>query len=164
MLKPRHLLLWLWKTLPLPRLAREVILWLGNPKFVVGVAGVVFDEAGRVLLLKHTYKVRHPWGLPAGFVGGHEDLRAALRRELQEETGLDIDVDMVCHAQRDPELRHVTVVFLCHHRGGTFQPNAEIAEMGFFALDALPYGSVPGMLPVLAQAHILYRLRLGSGV
>jgi len=51
-------LLWLWKTLPIPRWGRWAILWLGNTKFLVGMVGVVFDDRECVLLLRHTY--RHP--------------------------------------------------------------------------------------------------------
>ncbi len=56
------------------------------------------------------------WALPGGFVNMDEDLDEAARRELQEETGIQI-TDMkqfkaYGHPQRDPRHRTVTIVYL----------------------------------------------------
>ena len=50
---------------------------------------LIFDAAGRVLLLKPTYKTT--WDLPGGVVEPDESPRAAARRELREEVGLDVE-------------------------------------------------------------------------
>ncbi len=52
------------------------------------VAAIVFDAAGRVLLGLGTGRNAY-WHFPQGGVGGSETLEAALRRELQEEAGLE---------------------------------------------------------------------------
>ncbi len=57
---------WLWKVLPIPQWGRWVLLWLTNTKYLVGVSGFVFDAEGRVLVVRHTYRKRYPWGLPGG--------------------------------------------------------------------------------------------------
>lgn len=52
---------------------------------VTGAGGVVFNDAGQVLVLKH---VRGPWVFPKGHVDpGETRLRAALR-EVEEEAGV----------------------------------------------------------------------------
>jgi 8-oxo-dGTP diphosphatase len=145
-------LLWFWKTLPIPRRVRWLILWFANTKYLVGVTGIVFDDAGRVLLVRHTYRKRYPWGLPGGWVGGRERLDVALARELSEETGLVISVGEVYHVQSGYPRPQVDVFYLCHHHGGEFVPNPEIAEITFRAPDDLPEGMLPDQKRLLARA------------
>ncbi len=52
----------------------------------LGVRAVVTDQAGRVLLVKHTYLPG--WWLPGGGVDRSETTHAAVVRELLEEAGL----------------------------------------------------------------------------
>lgn len=55
------------------------------------IAHVVFrDPAGRVLLVEPTYK--EDWELPGGVVDRGESPRDGARREVREETGLDVDL------------------------------------------------------------------------
>lgn len=152
-------LLWLWKTLPIPRRVRYWLLWFGNTKFLVGVVGVVFDDQERILLLRHTYRRRYPWGLPGGWVAGNERLELGLGRELREETGMDIIVGEVFHVRSGYRRPQVDVYYLCAYRGGQFRANAEIAEARFYTLDALPAGMPPTHGPILAQALRLHRER-----
>src|SRR4030088_3185619 len=67
------------------------LLWLTQAKFMVSVAGVVRDDRGRVLLLRHRFWPEGTWGLPGGYAHGAERLEDALARELREETGYRID-------------------------------------------------------------------------
>jgi 8-oxo-dGTP diphosphatase len=154
-------LLWLWKVLPIPRGGRWVLLWLGNTKFLVGVVGVVFDEQERVLLLRHTYRRRHPWGLPGGWVDGSERLEFGLERELREETGLTIAIGEVFHVRSGYRRPQMDVYYLCDYRGGRFRANAEIAEARFCALDALPGDMLPSQRSILEQALRVRRERRG---
>jgi len=52
----------------------------------LGVRGLVIDEAGRVLLIQHTYV--KGWHLPGGGVDRGEAAEAAVIRELVEEVGI----------------------------------------------------------------------------
>jgi ADP-ribose pyrophosphatase YjhB (NUDIX family) len=85
----RRLLTLLWRLL---RPFQNRVMWLLNAKFVVGVTGVVRDDEGRVLLLRHRmWPPGRQWGLPSGFAHRNEDFRATVVREVKEETGLDVE-------------------------------------------------------------------------
>ncbi len=66
------------------------LLWLFNNKFMVSVAGIVYDRDDRILLQRHRYWVTDAWGLPGGIVESRESLENAFSREVLEETGLAI--------------------------------------------------------------------------
>ena len=60
---------------------------------LVGVAAVIFDRAGRVLLVKRGRPPRAgTWGLPGGLLDLGERLVDGVRREVREECGVEIEV------------------------------------------------------------------------
>ena len=59
---------------------------------VVGVGGVIV-QAGKALIVKRAHEPRKgEWSLPGGRVELGETLIDATRREMHEETGLDVEV------------------------------------------------------------------------
>jgi 8-oxo-dGTP diphosphatase len=59
------------------------------PAIPVSAGGMIFDEAGRLLILKPTYK--SGWTIPGGVMEADgESPWEACRREVREECGLDI--------------------------------------------------------------------------
>lgn len=57
---------------------------------IVTVGGLIFDDGGEVLMIR-THKWSNLWGIPGGKVKWSETCADALRREIKEETNLDID-------------------------------------------------------------------------
>jgi 8-oxo-dGTP pyrophosphatase MutT (NUDIX family) len=68
--------------------AREAAWFAGLPTVVAAAAAVFTDPAGRVLLVKPNY--RDHWSLAGGILEQDEPPHAGCRREVLEETGLDI--------------------------------------------------------------------------
>jgi ADP-ribose pyrophosphatase YjhB (NUDIX family) len=130
--------LWIWQRLPLPWRARSALYWLVSTKYGIGVQALVFDDAGRLLLLRHTYKGRYAWGLPGGGMSRGETPTAAILREVREEAGLDATVRGLLGVEAHPSRLIVEIFYLCEAHGGTFRANAEIADYGYFALAELP--------------------------
>ena len=92
---------------------------------VVAVAAIVFDDAGRVLLIE---RGRPPgvglWSVPGGRVELGEALAAAVVREVREETGLDVEpgplveiVERVSTAEAG-SYHYVILDYLAHLRPG----------------------------------------------
>lgn len=78
-----------WRALRSPLQWR--ILWLAHSKFMVGVTGIVRDDAGRVLVLRHRmWPADRQWGLPTGYANASEDFAQTVVREVNEETGLTV--------------------------------------------------------------------------
>lgn len=89
---------------------------------VLAVGGVVFDDEGRVCLIRR----RRPpmagrWSLPGGRVEHGERLDAALVRELAEETGLVVKVRELVEAIEivDGRRHYVVLDYRCDIVGGT---------------------------------------------
>ena len=113
----------------------------------LGVQGVVIDESGCVLLVRHGY--REGWHFPGGGVEHNEAIEAALARELLEEAGVVLDgpprlFGIYSHFDVFPGDHIVLFVTDRWSRLSVPAPNREIAEQDFFPPHRLPEGVTPG--------------------
>jgi 8-oxo-dGTP diphosphatase len=114
------------------------IMWrIRQPRFTAGVVGVVFNEAGQVLLVEHVFHPHHPWGLPGGWVDRNEDPAETVRREMREELELDIRVGPVLLAKVDFG-NHLDMAYLCYLNGGIGKLSAELLDYRWADPTALP--------------------------
>jgi len=91
---------------------------LVQPRFTVGVVGVLVDPAGQVLLVEHVLHAHKPWGLPGGWLARGEDPAQTAEREFFEETGLRVRAVRPLLIERAPDMRaHMDVVYLCELDG-----------------------------------------------
>ncbi len=84
------ILLRLWRILPM--WVHVLVMRIYRPRFRASVAAMVFNEQGRILLFKHTYR-KFEWGIPAGGLEYNEQPQNAIVREFFEETGMQIKVE-----------------------------------------------------------------------
>ena len=117
-----------------------------------GVAAVIFRGDG-VLLQRRDDNGR--WGLPGGGVEPGESVRAAIAREVREETGLEVEPVRLIGVYSDPAnhqvitypdgnvIHYVSAVFECVVRSGELACGAESLELGFFDPRALPDDTLP---------------------
>ncbi|MDE2950347.1 MAG: NUDIX hydrolase [Chloroflexota bacterium] len=106
-------------------------------RYTVGVAGVVLNEEGRVLIVEHAYHPRYPWGLPGGWIGEDEDPAEAILRELREELQLAAEVTRVLHTSK-PFRNHIDMSFLCNSLSPIGKLSMELLDFCWADPDNLP--------------------------
>jgi 8-oxo-dGTP diphosphatase len=108
----------------------------------VGSACAVFDQRGRVLLVRHTYGALN-WELPGGLALAGEAPDGAAQRELAEETGLRLAAERLAGVyfeaghQAGPALHFVFLFDWRDDQSPRPRP-PEVDEVGFWPPDELP--------------------------
>jgi 8-oxo-dGTP diphosphatase len=114
-----------------------------NPKPTA--TAVCVDEQGRVLLARRAVEPDvGAWDLPGGFVDEGEHPLEALRRELREETGLEVEpaeflgVWMDRYGGDSTAESTLNLFWTARVVGGEPHAADDVAELGWFAPDELP--------------------------
>jgi 8-oxo-dGTP diphosphatase len=109
------------------------------------VSAIVVDEGGRLLLARRAFEPDAGlWDTPGGFLEEGEDPLAALRRELREETGLEIEPRSFLGAYMDtygegPEAGSVlNLAWEASVVSGEMQAADDVSELRWFPPEELP--------------------------
>lgn len=129
-----------------------------SDRFYLCVKGVVTDEQGRALLLKRTADTAVDpglWDLPGGKLDPGELFDDAFRREVREETGLDVEIVGVAGA-RDWVIPSRRVVYLILRASADSDDvclsDEHVAFAWVRAEDLSDYAIAPQFLPLLEGA------------
>lgn len=140
---------------PRPACARCDFLFFAN--MGVGVAAVIQDAAGRVVLVQRANDQYGAglWCLPCGYVEWNEDLRDAVAREALEEAGLVVEVGEVVQVtvnRHEPDRPTVGIWFSARRADPHAEPCAgdDAVAVGWFDPAAPPPLAFPTDRPVLA--------------
>ena len=121
---------------------------ISHEKVIMVVAGaLVFDEENRLLLQQRADNGE--WGIPGGFMELGENLQDAARREVFEETGLDLGNLELFGIYSGPaydktfsngdQVSMVQILFTCkEYQNKIVEQNEESLSNKFFKLDELP--------------------------
>ena len=127
--------------------------WRLSRPMTLGVRVIATDEAGRVLLVRHTYSPG--WHFPGGGVEHGENTPDAAARELMEEGAVEptAPVELIGFYANHSNFPNDHIAL---YRAESWKPcapkdNGEIAERGFFAIDALPEGIRAGTRRRIAE-------------
>lgn len=129
---------------------KDYIKWIrskvGHEKIIIVYAGgCIFNENGEVLLQKRADC--NKWGFPGGAVELGETPEMAAKREVKEETGLDIEVQKLIGIYTDSDVVYPNgdkahSICICYEMkfiGGVLVCDKdETLELKFFSLDDMP--------------------------
>jgi ADP-ribose pyrophosphatase YjhB (NUDIX family) len=131
------------------------------PRPILGVGAIIIDS-GRVLLVERGRQpLKGYWSLPGGVLEVGEKLADGIRREVVEETGLEVEllsvVEIFERIMRDAagvaEYHYVLIDYLCRVTGGVLQPGDDVSEARWVERKCLPqYRITEGTVPVIEKA------------
>jgi ADP-ribose pyrophosphatase YjhB (NUDIX family) len=130
-----------------------------RPLLQIGAAALIADEKNCLLLMKRSDN--NCWGPPSGAVELGEVVEMAARREVREETGLELgglvlfgvfsSPDLFYRYPNGDEVYNVTIVYLTRDWRGEVRLNGEHTNWGWFAPEDVPENISPPIKPVIGQ-------------
>ncbi|HKE22467.1 MAG TPA: NUDIX hydrolase [Bryobacteraceae bacterium] len=128
---------------------------------LVGVGAVIFQDRRILMAQRGKEPLKGWWSLPGGALETGELLADAVRREVREETGLEIEPIRVFEiferimrdAEGTPEYHYVLIDYLCRITGGTLAAGDDVCRVEWMdraALSALQI--TEGTLGVIGRA------------
>jgi len=119
-------------------------VYFREPKVAVSI--LVEDHLKRVLLVRRAVRpLIGSWAFPGGFMDYDEEPRAAARREAQEETGLQIQIEKVLDIASlggEGSKQGVVIFFSGRPLEGSLHPGDDASEVRWFAADGIPFDEI----------------------
>jgi len=123
--------------------------------FKFGVFGIIFDKKKRVLLCHR--RDMDLWNLPGGGLEKEESLWDGLRREIEEETGLNIQIIKISKIYFKPKEKEIVFCFICKIKGGKTKINKEADEIKYFEFKKLPKNTARSHIQRIKDALVVIR-------
>ncbi len=109
------------------------------------MGAIVFDGHNVLLVERAGEPLKGYWSLPGGLLETGEKLEDAIKREVKEETGLDIEIlsrfDIFERIMRDAdgkaEYHYVLVDYICKATGGQMSPSSDVSKVAW-----IPYSQI----------------------
>jgi 8-oxo-dGTP diphosphatase len=112
-----------------------------TPKHSVSVAGIVVCDDGRVLAIRRDDNGH--WEAPGGVLELDESFEAGVRREVLEETGLEVTVERLTGVYKNLTLGIVALVYRCRPVGGETHMTEEAREIRWMTREEVQSAMVP---------------------
>jgi 8-oxo-dGTP diphosphatase len=124
--------------------------------------GALIFEDGRILLVERGKEpLKGYWSIPGGIVETGEKLEQGIRREVLEETGLDVEPysmfeifeRIIPDAEGKPEYHYVLVDYLCRRLSGEPAAASDVSQVAWVSEPELGgYRITEGTLAVIERA------------
>ena len=112
---------------------------MADQPIMIGVGAIIEDSNGRILLVKHVPERggfwQGKWIFPGGALELGETIEEGIKREVKEETQLEIDLlallpplDRIVRSDKGVSLHVVYIDYLANAAGGELKPGSDIGE------------------------------------
>jgi ADP-ribose pyrophosphatase YjhB (NUDIX family) len=127
----------------------------------LGVGALIFEGRSILLVERAKEPLKGYWSLPGGIVEAGEKLDAAIRREVLEETGLEIEIEALFEiferimpdAEGRPEYHYVLMDYWCRVTGGQLEAASDVSRAVWATEQELSgYRLTEGTLAVVERA------------
>ncbi len=106
-----------------------------TPKHSVSVAGIVIRDDGRILAIQR--RDNQHWEPPGGVLELDETFEAGVRREVHEETGVEVEVERLTGVYKNLPRGIVAMVFRCHPRSEAATSTDEASRIDWLTVDEI---------------------------
>ncbi len=111
---------------------------------IPAVAAVMVKDGKLLLIRRAVEPSKGKWSVPGGSIEWGEPLVEALKREVREETGLEIEVgklagvfDLLIQGEGGIQYHYVIIDYFAHPTGGTLAPGDDAAEARWVPVEEL---------------------------
>ena len=127
----------------------------------LGIGALIFEGKNILLVERGKDPLRGYWSLPGGILETGEKLEEGIRREVLEETGLEIEPvsffeifeRIIPDAEGRPEYHYVLIDYLCRVTGGALAPASDARRAAWVPQQNLrDYLLTEGTLAVIERA------------
>ena len=116
---------------------------------LIGVGAVIEDGAGRILLVKHVPERggfwQGRWICPGGELELGETIEEGIKREVSEETQLEIELvrplhpfDRIVRSDDNVSLHVICIDYLARLTGGELKPASDVGEAVWVEKERIP--------------------------
>jgi 8-oxo-dGTP diphosphatase len=129
---------------------------------LLGVGALIFNGDKILLVERAGEPLKGYWSLPGGLVETGELIDDAVKREVREETGLEVETiyrfDIFERIMRDaearPEYHYVLVDYVCKVTGGSLRPADDVSRVEWVAREKLrEYKITAGTVEAVERAY-----------